>query len=67
MVDGEAFSPEQQAILRSMTPGQRWAAAVRLYWSARRLKTTFVRSVHPDWSDERIDAYVRDAFLRARS
>jgi hypothetical protein len=60
-------SPEQQAIIRSMTPRQRWEAAVRLYWSARRLKTAFVRSVHPDWPDERVAAYVRDAFLHARS
>jgi len=39
VVDDEAPSPEQQAIFRSMTPGQRWEAAVQLYWSARRLKT----------------------------
>ncbi len=67
MVDEEAPSPEQQAIFRSMTPVQRWEVAVQLYWSARRLKTAFVRSIHPDWPDERVDAYVRDAFLHARS
>ena len=67
MVDDDAPSPEQQAIFHSMTSGQRWQAAVQLYWSARRLKTEFVRSIHPDWSDARVDAYVRAAFLHARS
>ncbi len=67
MVDDDAPSPEQQAVFRSMTPGQRWEAAVELYWSARRLKTAFVRSIHPDWPDERVDAFVRAAFLHARS
>lgn len=67
MLDDERTSPEQQAIFRAMTPGQRWQAAVDLYWSARRLKTAFVRSIHPNWSDERIDAHVRDAFFHARS
>jgi len=59
--------PAQQAIFRAMTPGQRWRAAVALYWSARRMKTAFVRRLHPDWTDERVEAYVRDAFLHARS
>lgn len=67
MADDQALSPEQQAIFRSMTASQRWEAAVQLYWSARRLKTAFVRSIHPDWPDERVDAYVRAAFLHARS
>jgi hypothetical protein len=55
MLDDEGAGPEQQAILRAMTPAQRWDAAVRLYWSARRLERAFVRSVHPDWPDERVD------------
>lgn len=67
MIDDEAISPEQQAIFRSMPPGRRWEAAVQLYWSARRLKTAFVRSLHPDWPDERVDACVRATFLHARS
>lgn len=67
MADDEAPSPEQQAIFRSMTPGQRWEAAVQLYWSARRLKTAFIRSLHPDWPDERVDACVRATFIHARS
>jgi hypothetical protein len=67
VLDDERAGPEQQAILRAMTPSQRWQAAVDLYWSARRLQTAFVRSQHPEWTDERIDAYVRNAFFHARS
>jgi hypothetical protein len=63
----EETGPEQQAIFRAMTPSQRWQAAVDLYWSARRLKTAFVRSQHPDWTDERVDALVRNVFFHARS
>ncbi len=63
----EQASPEQIAVLRAMTPQQRWQAATNLYWSARRLKSAFVRSEHPDWSDQDVEAYVRRAFLYARS
>jgi hypothetical protein len=67
MLDDEGPSAAQQAVVRRMTPAQRWEAAVQLYWSARRLKTAFVRSTHPDWPDEQVESYVRRAFLHARS
>jgi len=63
----ERPSPEQLAVLRAMTPQQRWVAASRLYWSARRLKTAFVRHRHPEWTEHEVDEHVRRAFLYARS
>ena len=51
---------------RQMTPGQRWTAARRLYWSMRRLKEAGVRALHPDWCDDRVRAEVKALFLRAR-
>ena len=63
----EKASPEQLAALRAMTPAQRWRAATNLYWSARRLKAAFLRSEHPEWTDQEIDDHVRLAFLYARS
>jgi hypothetical protein len=50
-----------------MTPEQRWRAAHRLYWTLRRHKAAFLRTQHPDWSDERVERETRDCFVHARS
>jgi hypothetical protein len=63
----EQSSPEQIAVFRQMTPAQRWQAANRLYWTARRHKTAFLQSQHPDWSAERVAAEVREIFSHART
>jgi hypothetical protein len=59
--------PEQIAIFKAMSPEQRWRAARRLYWTVRRHKAAFLRSIHPDWSDQKIEQEVRNIFLCARS
>ena len=63
----EQASPEQIAILRRMTPEQRWLAAQRLYWTMRHHKAAFLQSQHPDWSENQIDAEVRRIFSHART
>lgn len=63
----EKPSAEQIALLRRMTPEERWQAAHRLYWTMRRHKTAFVRSEHPDWPETRVEATVREAFSHART
>ena len=67
MLPDEQATPEQIAIFRRMTPEQRWRAANRLYWTARRHKAAYLRSRHSDWSDERIENEVRRVFLHART
>jgi hypothetical protein len=67
MLPDEQASPEQIAILRRMTPEQRWRAAHRLYWTMRRHKTAFIRSQHPEWPESRVAAEVRDLFCHART
>jgi hypothetical protein len=57
---------KSREILRAMTPEQKLNTAMRLYWSARELKTAALRSQHPDWSEEKIAQEVRHAFLTAR-
>jgi hypothetical protein len=63
----EQIGPDQLAVLRTMTPGQKWEAARRLYWSARRLKAAFLRSEHPEWTEAELDDAVRRSFLYART
>ncbi len=58
-------SPEQIACYRAMTPAQRLKQAYALYWTARRLRTTSERALHPEWTDTQLDAHVRRIFLRA--
>lgn len=63
----EQTSSGQFAVFRAMTPEQRWRAAHRLYWTARRHKAAFLQSQHPDWPEERVAAEVREIFSHART
>jgi hypothetical protein len=67
MLADEQTSPEQFAIYRRMTPEQRWHAARRLYWTCRRHKAAFLQSLHPDWSEEKVEDEVKRVFLNART
>ncbi len=67
VVDHASDAREAQiARFRQMTPGERWGAARDLYWSMRRLKEAFIRQQHPEWSDDRVAAAVREAFSHVR-
>ncbi len=63
----EQTSPEQIAVFRRMTPEQRWRTARQLYWTARKHKSAFIQSQHPDWLPERVAAEVREIFSHART
>ena len=63
MLSDEQLSAEQAAILGRMTPEERWRVASRLYWTMRRHKTAFIRSTHPELSDQEVDQQVRRLFL----
>lgn len=56
-------TPEQILIYRRMTPDQKWQAALRLSSSARELKAAAVRSSHPEWTEDQVQAAVRRSFL----
>jgi hypothetical protein len=40
---------------------------MQMYWSARELKAGWIRQQHPDWTEQRVEEAVREAFLNARS
>jgi hypothetical protein len=63
----EESSPDQIALLRRMTPGQRWDAAHRLYWTMRRHKAAFLQSQHPEWTEQQLADEVRRIFSHART
>jgi len=58
---------EQKKIYRSMTPGQKLDVSMKLYLSAKALKTAAIKEQHPDWSEEKIKKLVNDIFLYART
>ena len=62
----EQLTPQQIALLRRMTPADKWEVARRLYWTARRHKAAFLRSQHPEWTEESVEAETRRVFLHAR-
>lgn len=51
---------------QEMTPEERWHAARRLYWAARRFKASYLRQLHPDWTEERVLDAVKESFTRVR-
>jgi hypothetical protein len=60
-------SLEQIELYRRMTPGRRLEIAEQLYWSARKLKAAWVRSLNPTWTEEQVETEVKHIFSNARS
>ena len=58
---------DQTEVLKRLTPEQRYKAGRQLYWTLRRHKRAFLRSLHADWSDAELDAEVRRIFVNARN
>jgi len=63
--DDVPLHPAQIAAYRRMTPAQKLALANDLYWQARALKAAWLRARHPSWTEDAIDARVREIFLLA--
>jgi hypothetical protein len=59
--------PLQRRVFKEMSPGRRLEVAQMLYDSARELKTAAIRARHPEWTQEEIDAKVKEVFLYART
>ena len=57
----------QTEVLKRMSPQQKWLAALRLYWSARRWKAAWIRHQHPDWTEDQVQQTVREVFANART
>jgi len=66
MLADELASPEQIEIYRRMSPGRRLELAEQLYWSARRMKSAWLKSLHANWTDEQVEAEVTRNFSNAR-
>lgn len=61
----QVFTPEYVAVLRKMDGEAKLRAAMGLYWTARKLKAAALRETHPDWSEEEVQARVKEIFLHA--
>ena len=66
LVDEQAGAVQLESF-RKMTPEARLLLAERLYWSARALKASWLRSIHPDWTEEQINGEVTRIFTHART
>ncbi len=55
----------QDEILRQMTPQQKLDLSMSLYYSARELKSAWIRQLHQDWSDQQVEEAVREIFVNA--
>lgn len=61
------MDPQQKKIYQSMPPEEKLNIALRLYDSARQLKTAALHCDHPDWTEEEVQEKVREIFLYART
>ncbi len=61
----DRLHPAQIEAYRRMTPRQKLDQAMAMYWQARRLKASYLRQLHPNWSEAQIEARVREIFLLA--
>jgi hypothetical protein len=59
--------PEQKKIYQSMTPVQKLDVSMKLYQSAKALKTATIKEQHQDWNEDKIRKMVNDIFLYART
>ena len=50
-----------------MTGEKKIRLAEQLWWEARKLKAAGLRAQHPDWTEEQVEAKVREIFLYAQS
>lgn len=52
----------QNALIRNMTPARRLSIAMDLYRTAWEIKKSGLRHLHPDWTEEAIEARTRRIF-----
>lgn len=57
--------PAQIAAYRAMSFADKLAAASRLYSQAWSMKQAWLRSQHPDWSEQRVGEETKQSFLHA--
>ncbi len=55
----------QRNIYRKMTPKEKWQEVERLRAFAWKVKAAGVRSLHPDWTEDKVYAAVKEIFLYA--
>jgi hypothetical protein len=53
------------AVLRRMTPEQKWQVAIELWEMAVEAARSQLRSVHPDWQEDAIQAAVARRILES--
>lgn len=63
----DAPDPKQIEIYRHMTPGRRLELAEQLYWTGREMKAAWLRSIHPEWTEDQVAKEVTRIFSHARS
>jgi hypothetical protein len=57
----------QLEIYRKMSPAEKLKLAEKLYWDARKIRESVVRSLHPELSDAEVKEKVKKEFIHARS
>jgi len=57
------LTPHEVAIFKAMSPAKKLDLIANMYFQAHALKKAGLKMQHPDWTDEQIEAKVREIFL----
>jgi len=57
----------QRDIYQQMTPEQKIEAFLRLYASAKQLMEAGMRERHPDWSQDKVERFIKQKLMYART
>lgn len=55
--------PQEIKIFRNMSPAQKLSLVERYYRDAKNLKRAAIKSLHPDWTDDKVEQTVKKIFL----
>ena len=55
--------PQEVKIYQNMTPAQKVSLIERYYRDAKSLKRAAIKSLHPDWTDDKVEQTIKKIFL----
>lgn len=59
------LSQEYLQTLKNLSGEEKLRSAFQLYWSSRKLKASFLRRKHPEWTEEMVQDEVKRIFANA--
>jgi len=63
----EEINEPEKLRFKNMSAEKKLLLSLDLYYSARNLKKAWLKKIHPEWDEKKLEAEVREIFLYART